>query len=765
MPEVHTSSSPALQSLPQKKSIFSRLSSPFASTSRTVAEFTVQADDPHRRYSPGDLVRGSVVLKLVKATRITHIVVCLHGFVQVYKTAGVPPADGFRAHNNIVGKGKGHKKGAYFGNGFATLFEEEAVLCGDGRLEEGNYKFEFQIRFPEQTLPSSIDFERGTISYMVTATLTRPHSISPVLFDDQKLFFNERIDIAQLLPPKPRTINLEPLLKRSHTKSSSRRRTGQSDSIRREDGATTLVQGTPRSLARLTSDLPPRSPSPSLHSLESRHSSGPTPSEPGSVARSSRASDTFSSVNFAPSTPKTGRKITVMVESMRGGTLRGDIVPLHLVISHTKHIKSMQGVIVTLFRQARVDTHPELPLGPTTDGEKRKFEDYYPKSLTGLGGLSLSGAGSSHLFRKDLTQAVVPLIVDPSTLTAELHPKVRVPDESFPTIACVPGAMISFKYFIEVVVDIQGKLGNSEKYFSQPNHSQFAEYSTNNSIDADGGRSERYLPNSYMTPFIDTTAIRRDKSVVTCVLEVVVGTEDSERRKGKERAVVEPEVHAPSEPPYEGSPAFDDSGNYYDNYGSDPYDTQYNGDSYWDEHYQEPPAFFPPDTLPDTELSEKERIRRAEDVLLPSQPPEDSEYPDAGFHSASAPQLEPGSHADYAAHRYACHNQRSQPVSAAYSLPAEPTGTAVPRYSQIGPSPSRRAGPSPTAADNKDDLQRRELEEQASEPPVDAATTGNQTHGPIVPHDYDIDDLEHIPLPDRSGHDPNAMDHLPLYER
>lgn len=142
--------------------MLSRLASPFTSKGRTVPEFFVQAEDPHKRYSPGDIVRGSVIVKIGKPTRVTHIVVCLHGFVQVYKNPGAPPADGFRAYNNRLGKGRGSKSGAeYFGNGFATLFEDETVICGDGRLEDGNYKFEFQMRFPNSTLPSSIDVGDG----------------------------------------------------------------------------------------------------------------------------------------------------------------------------------------------------------------------------------------------------------------------------------------------------------------------------------------------------------------------------------------------------------------------------------------------------------------------------------------------------------------------------------------------------------------------------------------------------------------------------
>ena len=143
----------------------SRLASPFSSKSRTVSEFYVQADDPHRQYTSGAAVTGSVVVKVIKPVRVTHIVVCLHGFVQVYKNPGSPPVEGFRAHNNLIGKGKGSKSSAeYFGNGFATLFEDETVICGDGRLDEGNYKFEFQVNFPNQPLPGSIDVRSSCVA-------------------------------------------------------------------------------------------------------------------------------------------------------------------------------------------------------------------------------------------------------------------------------------------------------------------------------------------------------------------------------------------------------------------------------------------------------------------------------------------------------------------------------------------------------------------------------------------------------------------------
>lgn len=138
--------------------LLSRLASatPFASKSRNIADFFIHVEDPHKQYCQGDVVSGNLRLKILKPMRVTHIVVCLHGFVQVYKTPGSHRSDSFRANNTNIGSARGSRAGEYFGNGFASLFEDEVVLCGDGRLGEGTYQFDFNVEFPERDLPSSI---------------------------------------------------------------------------------------------------------------------------------------------------------------------------------------------------------------------------------------------------------------------------------------------------------------------------------------------------------------------------------------------------------------------------------------------------------------------------------------------------------------------------------------------------------------------------------------------------------------------------------
>ena len=129
---------------------------PFAQKVRHIHEFYIQPDDPHRQYSPGDVVTGNVMLKVIKPLDITHIVICLHGFAQVYKTPN-NPGEGYRNYNDALVAGRTNKAGGYYGNGFVSLFEDEIVLCGDGRLGEGTYQFGFELHFPKSPKPSGID--------------------------------------------------------------------------------------------------------------------------------------------------------------------------------------------------------------------------------------------------------------------------------------------------------------------------------------------------------------------------------------------------------------------------------------------------------------------------------------------------------------------------------------------------------------------------------------------------------------------------------
>lgn len=379
----------------------------------------------------------------------------------------------------------------------------------------------------------------------------------------------------------------------------------------------------------------PRSPSPSDISYASEMSSGNASGTEYGIRSVNTATDGSTTLDGGRTAVK-GKTITATIDVLKGGFLRGDQIPIKVTVNHTKHVRSLKGIIVTLYRQARVDMHPALPVVPNSKGDKKKTEDYYPKSRTGLGGLSLSSAGSSHLFRKDLSQSFAPLFVDPRTLTAEVKCTVRVPDEAFPTISNVPGAMISFKYYIEVVVDIQGKLTGLDRIVTNAGLVNVPSGAGGAAgISCDDGSNNMF--STWGGNFVDTDQIRREKGVISSLFEVIIGTKDSERngKRKQMQASQDPDgvyeipvtgnVDANATEEYDqGYYDYDENGQYYD-YNYDP--SYYEVPGYEDHNHRAQPSYHAPPHPAEEEqrLSEKERLRRAEARLLPSQPPDVSE--------------------------------------------------------------------------------------------------------------------------------------------
>ena len=135
---------------------------PLKTRTRNLTDFHIEPEEPHRKYAPGDLVKGAVVLTIVKPIRITHLTVCLHGFVRVFKhpNGAKEPLPELTATGNST-------KSQYFGNGHASLFQDEVPLCGEGRLDTGVYEFKFELEFPRKGCPSSIDVSPHTSTSQV----------------------------------------------------------------------------------------------------------------------------------------------------------------------------------------------------------------------------------------------------------------------------------------------------------------------------------------------------------------------------------------------------------------------------------------------------------------------------------------------------------------------------------------------------------------------------------------------------------------------
>ncbi|PGH30980.1 hypothetical protein GX50_06253 [[Emmonsia] crescens] len=716
---------PSTPSSTRNRSIISKFTDRFSNRTRNISEFYIQLDEPYKAYFSGESVKGSVILKVVKPIRITHLVLCLHGYVKVYKTA-VAPGD-VSGESGFLGPGRGRRNGEYLGNGFASLFEDEIVLCGDGRLVEGIYKFKFEMEFPAYRLPSSITFERGTISYMLTSTLTRPTTISPTMSCDKRVMLLETIDVAPLPVPKPRIISLEPILRRSKarskTKSTSREQIAQ-NSI--------LAEPVPSGIE----NRPPLSPVPSELSNSSCMSNSTQSfqviSEPNSAKSPSVANDDSLSTN----TSSVERTIKAKTELSRPGGVPGDVLPVKITIQHTKAIRSPNGIIITLYRQGRIDFHPAIPVGHIEKGKKPVFEDYYPKSRTGLGGLSFGATRSSSVFRKDLSQIFAPLIVDPVTLTATVKTSIRIPEDTFPTITHVPGGMISFRYYLEVVMDLRGKLAGQDRFIPRLNMmtgSSSYNYSSNGQILTLSEKGRNPITSPWASNILDTDQVRREKSVVACVFEVVIGTKDSGKAHPQ---TSEANPTADNHPvtsqtvrhnnatewghqhPY--AHQYDDHDYTYENGYDNDEVSAWRGHPPHSQSPYPPPQFIPP-ALPEEAVDEKTRLRRAEETLLPSSPSQNDAVqagpstatpaiaPSAPIFSEDSPVENPTN----------CFNSQFPDRNSLASAPSIDTITPAPQSNidmPSSPSSSDAMRTRTTPQDDKQELERQRLLAQASSP-------------------------------------------------
>lgn len=146
-----------------KRSFTSKLSSILSNKSTHINGFSIELDEPLRQYGPGDTVRGTIVLNVGKPLGVTHVVACLSGYVQVFKnhSKGITTPK-ITSGRVVTGQGK-RWVSEYYGDGYASMFEEEIVLCGEGRLDPKLYHFRFDIDFPRDlALPSSIDVSLET---------------------------------------------------------------------------------------------------------------------------------------------------------------------------------------------------------------------------------------------------------------------------------------------------------------------------------------------------------------------------------------------------------------------------------------------------------------------------------------------------------------------------------------------------------------------------------------------------------------------------
>lgn len=606
---------------------------------------------------------------------------------------------------------------------------------------------------------------------MISATLTRPVAMSATSRCEHKITVKEGIDVAPLPQPLPKVIPLETSQKRpGRPKSNIGLKRGTISAPSRPHNHNSI--GVPRSGLSELSDSVPQSPCPSDISSVSTVSSGNQGFEVGpgpALVRDGNSGIDEKCEGF----PFTS---SVTIEVLTSGCLPGNNVPIRLSVNLAKAVKSLQGIIVTLYRECHVDLHPSIPLGLWQQGKRQEYEDYYPKSHTGLGGLSLSSGGSSRIFRQDINQTFTPLILDPRTFTAHVKTSVQVPEGVFPTISSVPGAMIDFKYYVEVVIDLRGRSAGQERFL--PRMSMVNAVPTFGTGDPKSTPAEGYdgvkMPFASGFCFLDTSQIRREKGVVTHVAEIIVGTWDSERSRGKQadgfhkqdfaipgafdngeesaRRVIEAEYGFG----YEGA---DD---YSVNVSGGHHEVSAPGPSTPTETTPWPSYVAPP---PDVEedVDEKTRLRRAEQFLLPSAPPINNE----SSSSSRPPIISDMDAMDDA--RLDESLEQSGPSAPAYEGPSAPALETIQVYttsSLNGSESSQQTHVNLTNghSEDKQELERRRLQEQASSPDH-VSDTYRLAHAPEPSAPTLNEDDEDISLVPGALSQQRSHDSLPRYRK
>lgn len=607
-----------------------------------------------------------------------------------------------------------------------------------------------------------LQFERGTVAYMLTATLTKPTTMNPTMSCRKRINFLENIDITPFPAPKARIVTLEPVSKRSKSKAKGKS-PAESAVTAVATAATDIISREPSvngGGSNSDQNRPPLSSSPSNVSSSSRLSNSSQSFQIGSDPSSSASTGVRNSETRSVATSGPDRTITAKTEVLRAGVLPGDSLPVTVTINHCKQVRSAHGIIITLYRQGRIDVHPSIPVGYTSDTKKPIYEDCYPRSRTGLGGLTLGTSRTSSVFRKDLTQTFAPLIVDPSTMTAVIRTSIRIPEDAFPTITRTPGGMINFRYYVEVVTDLRGKFTSPDRFLPRLNMvSSGSTFSPSgqvlNPTDASGNNA---ITSNWSGNILDTDQIRREKGVISVAFEVVVGTRDSQRGQGGAK------LAASATPGSEVAPSVGDvsvrggvnewptangaipsateeypeQGDY--GFPPEPYWSHYTDVCEQPQPYVEQNGLQPsnPIAAPQTEepVDEKAWLRQAEETLLPSHPPVE---PEAGPSTAAvAVPTAPVLPEDDQINGY--HHISPPPPDAHPQavVSADSVQTVVPGPSMVQPN-----GHAPRPGDDKQELERQRLMMEASAPEDPELEDGGPSagDGPSAPVLHEDDEL------------------------
>lgn len=183
---------------------------------KRLEDLFIELDEPHRTYGPGDTVHGQVNLILQKDTKVLYLRIIFQGIVRIGAGKSRVRTMLFQKHLTLWGQRTEHNCGTASKpnhmQDVAPLESSRHRTVNDvspvrewhsSLMQAGKHVFEFEFQFDLMSLPSTVDFGRGCISYNLRCELQKP---STILSRDRStckkdLAFSDNIDISNLALP------------------------------------------------------------------------------------------------------------------------------------------------------------------------------------------------------------------------------------------------------------------------------------------------------------------------------------------------------------------------------------------------------------------------------------------------------------------------------------------------------------------------------------------------------------------------------------
>lgn len=480
----------------------------------SVEDFYILLDDPHKAWLPGEEILGQVILISRKNLANISIVFSLTGYVKI----NALHHSKLRAMKHVLFN---HNIKIYGPDSDQVNTSLDDFHNG---LYKGEHRFPFIVKLPNKRVYTSLDFGKGSIEYVLKTSLRStdapvpsdshlpgqiPGAVTSDLLGKAKsfsklhapTFTSEKIinlvnpiDVSELPPLKPKRLIIKDP---RHNKK-----------LLRVQSSTSTMN----SFSTLSSN---NSDTESPHTAHTGLAPGSSANTPSLLLNAhARSGYALSNGLSSPLIDQRPNHIRVTMEIGQRGFLRGELVPVKLNINHLKQIQDSRGIIVTLVRVCRLDYGPD---------------------------------GFYESFRKDLQQLVIPLFVDPNTFALEINTSLRVPPDAFPTILGCP--MVSFQYFIEVMLNLSGKPLSLEGPSDHPKSNlaphddmlSSGQGSTPGAVAAANYNFHAYATAQNRSEFINTDKFKRLKKFLQITSEVVIGT----HRLEKPSIVESPESNQP----------------------------------------------------------------------------------------------------------------------------------------------------------------------------------------------------------------------------